>query len=143
MEFLVVIAIIALVSTVTTSGLLSYKNSTDLSTATQQTYSLLLKARSRTLSSDAHSQYGVHFQSDRVILFKGTSYAAATTTESYVFPASVEMSSIQLNGGGADIIFKRLTGETNQYGTTTLRLKANTSRMSLINVKSTGNATIE
>ena len=55
----------------------------------------------------------------------------------------VEISNISLNGGGAGIVFQKLTGKTSSYGSLRVRLKSDNNKYKIISVKSTGIANIQ
>jgi len=89
--------------------------------AVQGVVNLLKEAKSNTLASKNASVYGVHLETGRAVLFKGDTFSEPSAdNREYTMPADVELSNIDLNGGGSDIIFNRLTGETQQFGTTTV-----------------------
>ena len=78
---------------------------------------MLDEARKSTLSSYYSSQYGVHFGTSTVTLFRGDTYSfGASNNDVYTFPSNVEITSVGLNGAGNDVVFERITGETSQYG---------------------------
>ena len=139
LEIIIVIGILALLAALGTGSLLQFSKTTDLNSSVEGSVSLLLEARSKTLSSQEESQYGVHFESDKIVLFKGAAYSSSDPlNEETVLPLPIETASISLNGGGSDVIFKRLTGETDQYGTVTFRLKSDTSRTRILIILATG-----
>ena len=79
------------------------------------------KARGETISSLNSSEYGVHFQSDKVIIFKGTTYspgAADNEAINIISPATI--STISLTAGAVDVYFARLSGAPNKTGTITI-----------------------
>ena len=139
LEIIVVIGILVLLAALGTGSLLQFSKTTDLNSSVEGSVSSLLEARSKTLSSQEESQYGVHFESDKIVLFRGAVYFSGDPlNEEAALPSSVETASISLNGGGSDVIFKKLTGETDQYGTVTFRLKSDISKTRVITVGSTG-----
>ena len=76
------------------------------------------EARGQTLSSENSSQYGVHFTSSKITLFTGSSYIVGTSTnQDFNLTSTDTILTITLTGGGNDIVFNRLTGETTQNGT--------------------------
>ena len=71
-----------------------------------------------TLSSKDFSQYGVHFEEQKVVLFKGAIFTEPNSNNKEVKISSpVEIYNISLNGGGSNVVFQKLTGKTNEYGT--------------------------
>lgn len=139
LEIIIVIGILILLAALGTGSLLQFSKTTDLNSSVEAGVSLLLEARAKTLSSQEESQYGVHFESGKIVLFKGAAYSSSDPlNEETALPSSVETASISLNGGGSDVIFKKLTGETDQYGTITFRLKSNTASVRMLSILATG-----
>lgn len=101
--------------------------------------SVLNEARSRTLSSKGATQYGVHLEESRVVLFPGNSYSAGNSlNEPTDLSAHTHISDIDLIGGVDDIVFSRLTGAASASGTTTISLRNNPSSMKTIVIHGTG-----
>lgn len=138
-EFLVSIAIIGVVAVLSASGFNSFRESAQLNEAHTAILSILRDARSRTLSSQKNTQYGVHFETSQIVLFSGSSYnAGSASNELFVFSSSVRISSISL-GGSTDIVFARLTGSASVSGTITIESIFNQSKIKIITISSTGN----
>ena len=122
-ELLVSIAILALVMSVSVSAFGRFTGERTLGTESSRVSALLGEARSRALSSIGGSQYGVQFDSDRAVLFEGTTYDDdAEDNKEVLFNARVTISDISLEGGGDDVVFERISGRTSQYGSITLVL---------------------
>jgi len=139
LEILIVISIILVIVVMGASSLPSFRTTTELNSSAEDGMSLLLNARSKTLSSHEESQFGVHFETDRVVLFKGTAYSSTSPDNKIVlFPARISLSTTTLAGGGNDVLFKRLTGETDNYGTIVLRLTSDASTTKTIRIEKTG-----
>lgn len=139
LEILVVIAIAATLFTIVANVFSSYEKQQALDKDAEKIRSFLLEARGRTLSSRELSSYGVHFETSRTVLFRGSSYSASDPGNlSQPLRSEVEISNIALGGGGSDVIFARLTGATTGAGTVTLRLKSDTSQMRIITIRGTG-----
>ena len=138
-EVLIGIAVLIILGAITWGGLTRFQRSLQLTGAVEDGVSLLADARTGTLSSLGKEQYGVHFQSDRVVLFRGVIYIVGDPdNREGALPRGVEISAISLAGGGSDVIFERLTGATDQYGSITYRLLADTSQMRTISILATG-----
>ncbi len=120
-ELVIVISIITLLAGLIMSGLSMYRKSEALNKDAEKIVGILNDAKSRTLASHNSSQYGVHFASTTITLFTGTTYTSSSATNLvYPLTASDIISNVSLTGGGLDIVFIRLTGETSQNGTITL-----------------------
>ena len=139
MEMLIVIVVLGIVTAVVIGGFLMFKRGSELDSASEDLLSLLLEARSKTLSSKDSSSWGVRFETNRAILFKGTIFVDGAADNNVIaMPPSVEIATIALNGGGQNVVFKRLTGETDQYGALTLRLGYDASYTKTITILQTG-----
>ncbi len=71
------------------------------------------------------SEWGVHFDTvdQRFTLFKGTVFATRDPAfdESEDLPDSLSLQNIVLNGGGNDVIFNQVLGNTSQHGSFIIR----------------------
>ena len=131
MEIIIVIAVLLIVIGISTASFLGIKENQLLKNSTEEVLNTLNKARSLTLTSLDSSEYGVHFSSDQIVLFKGTSYVINDIDNeiiSIVNPVSI--SNIAL-GGGSDIYFNRLNGSPNVSGTITISSSGKTQVISI------------
>ena len=129
-EILVSITVIVIVILVVVSGLSSFRKSAELNQAVDGVVSQLREARRRTIESKDASQWGVHRESSRTTLFKGAAYSAgAPDNEVFTLPSAVTAA------GPADIVFKRISGDTDNAGTVTLTLGTD---IRTINIRSSG-----
>ena len=105
----------------------------------QQIASQIKEARSSTLASRDDSAYGVHITATRTVMFKGVTFAESDPYNSeFGLNRRVQITTISLNGGGVDILFDRLKGTTNQYGSITLSLVSSTTITKVISIGETG-----
>lgn len=117
-ELMVVIGIIMLITYIFLGTFLNFKRNQALIMDTDTVVGLLRQARNQTLSSKNSNSYGVHFTAPQVTLFTGSTYnSGATDNENFVLSSTDTVLSISLTGGGNDVVFSRLTGETTQNGT--------------------------
>ena len=140
-ELLVVLAIIGLMASVALPQFYKIRERQVITTAGSDIVSVLERAKSRTLASVSSSEYGVHFQSDRVIIFKGTSYSSeALTNETINILSPATISNVTLSGVSAttgDVYFNRLSGAPNKTGTVTISTSSYTKT---ITISATGGA---
>ncbi len=117
-ELLVVLSIIALIVVIVLNIFIHVRKNQALVKDTEIIVEVLNEARSLTLSSKDSTNYGVHIASDKVTFFTGGTYSAGNSTN-VVYPLNTTdtILTISLSGGGSDVIFNRLTGETSQNGT--------------------------
>ena len=143
-EILVVITIAVILFAIVVSGFSGLRQSSDLTLAVDDSISFLQEARAKTLSSENNSIYGVHFETSQFVLFVGNTYNPADSSNKVrALPSTIEISSFILGGGGADVIFKRLTGETGNDGTVTFRQTSNPSVLKVIQIPPTGLAGVQ
>lgn len=138
-EIVIVLAIIFIILTITMVSLGNFKEDQYLKNNVNEAVSLINQARSRTLSSEDFSQYGIHFESNRAVLFKGTSYVAGDSNNTILSLSDfIEISTISLDGGGPDLIFEKLNGKTDQPGSVIFRAKNDFSKTKTIIIRITG-----
>ena len=124
LEILIVVAIIGALVLVVLPQFSKNRELQVLKSGVQDTLSAVDKARVETLSSLNSSSYGVHFESSKVIIFKGTVFSANDAnneTINIVSPASI--SNVTFGGVSAssgEVYFSRLSGTPNKVGTITL-----------------------
>lgn len=138
-EIIIAVAILVAITVFTLVTLNTFRENQSLKNAVNETVSLINQARSKTLSSQDFSQFGVHFEPSRAVLFKGTIFSEPNS-ENIVLtvPSSIEISSISLNGGGTNLIFEKLTGKTDEFGTIVFRVKNDVLKTKTIDIKNTG-----
>lgn len=105
----------------------------------QQIASQIREARSSTLASRGDSAYGVHITATRTVMFKGATFAESDPyNREFGLNGRVKITTINLNGGGIDILFDRLKGTTAQYGSITLSLVSSTTITKVISIGEAG-----
>ena len=137
-EILAVVAIIGIIVAVALPQFSKMRELQILKSGVEDTLSSIDKARGETLSSLDSSSYGVHFQSDKIIIFKGTIFSASDVNNeiiSIVSPAGI--SNISLGSGISDVYFNRLSGAPNHTGTVTI---STVSYSKIITISATGTA---
>ncbi len=117
MELLIIIGILVLLLVAGTSTLSVYRQRQVLSKETETVIETLLEARNLTIVSKNASSYGVHLDTSSITLFAGPSYSSTNPANKIYNLSSGITLQKTLPSGGSDLIFSRLTGETNQSGT--------------------------
>ncbi len=142
LEIIIVVSITIIIVSVVTLNLSNFKKNRTLENTTSEIISFINEARNNTISSLNSNNYSLHFEDDRVVLFSGSVYnSSASDNKTIIFQSSIEISEIDgigLYGGGQNIVFEKITGETNNYGTITIRLKSDTNIYNVINVSRLG-----
>ena len=117
LELIIVVSTIFIMSAIVLNAFINYRKTQALSKDTETVVEILRLARGQTLSSQNASQYGVHFASSTITLFVGSSYVVGTTTnKDFNLISADTILTLALTGGGNNVIFNRLTGETSQDG---------------------------
>ena len=138
-EIIIVVTLVIMLTTLSFQVFNVFIKRQALDKDTQKIVSMLKEARSATLASRANSVYGVHFVATRTVMFKGTVFIESDSNNRELsLNPRVQITVTNLNGGGSDIIFDRLTGATDQYGSITLSLVASTSITKIISIEETG-----
>lgn len=139
LEILLAIAILTLTLTIVTFSFSKLNTSQALDKSAVLVVSILDEARSLTLSSKGDSQHGVYFEMSQVVLFKGSTYSPSDPLNVVTnLNPLVGLQNINLSGGGTSVVFKRLTGHTDETGSLEVFLKASPSTLRLINISATG-----
>jgi len=137
-EILIVVAMLALMSAIILTGFVSYRHSQIVVKDTELVIEVLREARSLTLQSKNSSVYGVHFETPSVTIFTGATYSvSATDNQVIALNSSDTILTPALSGGGSAVVFKRLSGETDQDGTITIS-SPNSSTVKTVTIYSTG-----
>jgi Tfp pilus assembly protein FimT len=138
-EVLISLLILAIISVVGLNSFSGVNTRKALDLEAEKVISLIAKARALTLSAKSDAPYGVHFEERTAVLFKGQSYSSgALTNQGQPFNDVVKLSSTALVGGGAEVLFARLTGATAQSGTVTLAAVQDASKTRVITIAATG-----
>jgi prepilin-type N-terminal cleavage/methylation domain-containing protein len=138
-EILIAIAILVLLTYVIIGAFFSFNRNQALDKDVSKVTLALEEARQFTLFSKESSQYGIHFDPTEVILFKGSTYSSGDPENvSTKLNSLINISTINLLGGGNEVIFERLTGETNQSGTITLEDNNTPPKIKTITIEGTG-----
>ncbi|MEK7069242.1 MAG: hypothetical protein AAB945_00410 [Patescibacteria group bacterium] len=123
-EILVIFAGLGLLVAIVMPQFYNIRKNQVLKSAVGDVLSTVNKARSRTLASMNSSTYGVHFQSDKVIIFKGTVFSALDVNNETInifSPASITNVTF---GGVSDVVgdlyFNRIYGTPSTTGTVTI-----------------------
>ena len=138
-ELLVVVAILIILTVLSFRAFVFFQKESDLTNYTEEIINTLRLARNKTLSSEESSNYGVHFETNKYVLFKGRDYnPSATDNRVYNLSPRMEIYDISLSGGGSDVVFEKILGNTSQSGTVSLRLKNDLTKTNTISISSNG-----
>lgn len=136
---LIALAILAIVGALTFSSLLGLDDEEALNTSAVHIKAILNEARSLTTSSKNDMQYGVHFDDDAIVRFVGDAYSSGDSDNvEYFLHPKIQVLETDFNGGGDDILFQRLTGDTDDFGTVTISLVSDDAQTRVITISGTG-----
>lgn len=138
-EILISLSVLAILTMIIFTSMSSFRNNKALQVVSEDILSLIDEARGNTLSAKDGYSYGVHFESAKIVLFRGTTYSSSDLNNKTIdIDNAVDAYNISLAGGGQDVLFQRLTGKTNQSGTVLIRLKSDNSKTRTIAVEVSG-----
>jgi len=123
-EVLIVVTVLAILFSLSFPSFSFFKKKSQLNSSTEEILTLLRLAQSKTLRAQSDNNWGVYFRENEVILFKGPNYNSRIIEfdRRSKLPEIIKISSIDLIGGGAEIVFQRLTGTAAQTGMITLEI---------------------
>ncbi len=140
-EILIVIVVLGIIFSIVFSQFSKIRENQVLKTAVSDILSSLNKAQTQTLASLDSSSYGVHFQADKVVIFKGTIFSESDVDNEEInilAPATIsDVTLSEVSGSTGDIYFNRLSGMPNQAGVITI---STDSFSKIITISATGTA---
>jgi len=142
-ESLVIIGILGILTAITIPAFQVFRRGEDLNEAAEKIINILRLAQNKTLASEGASQWGVYFTTStsphQYVLFKGSDYDSRATSSDEVYKLSkgIEIYEINLSGGN-EVVFDRVTGATSQFGSVSLRLKAEPQKTKTIYIENSG-----
>lgn len=140
-ELLIVFAVLAVIFSVVIPQFSKIREQQVLKGAVGDILSSLNKAQSQTLASLNSSEYGVHFESGAVIIFKGTVFSDISPDNEIIkiiSPAFIfDVTLGGVSGDYGDIFFNHISGVPNKTGTVTV---STSSFSKIITISFTGSA---
>lgn len=144
-EMLMVVAIIGILVAVVLPQFSKMKENQILKNTVGDITSVLHTAQAQSLASVNSSEYGVHFQSDKMILFKGkvfSSNAVDNKTTNITSPAVISNVTINgVSGTSGDIYFNRPSGTPSNSGVNTVTISTS-SYSKIITISPTGTVSV-
>lgn len=138
-ELFVVVAVLAIVTGIIAAAFGGFRRRTLVDNAAGQVVALLREARALTLASRDGAAWGVHFEASNIALFRAPTFiSGAADNKPIALDTSVALATTSIAGGGSDIIFKKLSGETNNAATTTISRVADPTISRIVTVSATG-----
>jgi len=138
-EILIVVSVLTILAGLMAPGFNFFKQQSTLDGATQEIIQTLRLAQNKTLASEGDSNFGVYFETYKFVIFKGSVYSAASTTnEVHHLDSSLNISSLSFSGSANSVVFDRLTGTTANYGSLIVRQANDASTNKTIYIDSSG-----
>ncbi|KKP85874.1 hypothetical protein A3B84_01125 [Candidatus Nomurabacteria bacterium RIFCSPHIGHO2_02_FULL_35_13] len=122
-EMLVTVAIIGILVTIALPQFSKMKENQVFKNAIEEIMSALHNAQSQSLASTNSSEYGVYFQPDLIVIFKGKTFSPESTDNTINIIPPANISNVFLDGNSSttgDIYFQRLSGAPSKTGTVTV-----------------------
>lgn len=138
LEITISVGIVVLIAAISLVSFVNSRNVRDLTTSAQNVLSVLRLAQSKALGGEDNTQWGVRLEQAQFILFRGAAFSGSTLTQTYTLPTSVEIANTALSGGGQEVVFKRLTGRTDQFGSFDVRVKGSASQVFSTTIDASG-----
>jgi len=145
-ELVVVIGILVMLAAIAIPAFRFFQKESDLNNSADQIINALRLAQNKTLASEGDSQWGLYFSATtsphQYTLFQGANYASrqASLDEIHKLPKGVEIYEINLESGGFETVFERVSGITQQFGTIALRLKTDNAKTATVYIENSGQA---
>lgn len=138
-ELLLVVAILGMITLISFASFPGFNSRQALDKDTYLVKATIEEARSLTLAGKNDNSYGVHFTDNSVTVFSGPTYSTSSSdNEVSLLNAKVRIATTTFAGGGSDIVFERLTGNTAQNGTVQLTLRSDTQSSTTVTIYKTG-----
>ncbi len=142
-EILIVVAILGIILAVVSFSFSGLKNSQALKNAVGDVVSSVDKARSMAFASVSSSEYGVHFQSNKIVIFTGTTYNSTSSTNetiNIISPATISNVTLAgVSGTSGNLFFNKLTGVPSKIGTVTITVASSSK---VITISATGGISV-
>ncbi len=120
LETLVVLAIIAVLSTVAVRSYYLLREKHSIQKDADSIVSVIESAKNMSLNRKNDSSYGVKFSSSTVTVFVGSTYTNGNKISTYDLEPNVKISSLSLHPSGTELGFSKITGTPNATGTIVL-----------------------
>ncbi len=143
-ELLITIGILIILTAIVVPSFRLFQKESDLDNSVGQIINILRLAQNKALASEGGAQWGVYFSTTssphQYVLFRGTSYdlRAVSFDEVHQLPESIEFEAVNLANASSEVVFKKMVGDTEQFGTVFLRLKIDHAQIRSLYVESSG-----
>lgn len=139
-EIILVVMVLAILASGTFTVFSSFITNTYVDDTAQEIVHALRKANTNTIARFHDLRWGVYFNdiTPSFTFFAGESFATRNTQYDAVtnLPVSVIFSQISFNGGGKEVVFRKIAGDTTQYGS--LKVKSTSGQEHTITINQLG-----
>ncbi len=135
MEMLVVIAVMGIIASIVTLNFSNYNRRQVVTSAAENIIALANQARSKTLLSSGSSQYGIHIESSRVVLFKGATFTEPSTDNIQI---TLNPALTITNIGTTNVVWNRLAGDVTAATSFIVATTADANTKKTISISKTG-----
>jgi prepilin-type N-terminal cleavage/methylation domain-containing protein len=143
-EILAVISIISIVLGIAIINGRNFNNSIDLENTAKSVDAKIKLAKAYSIGAKNNTNYGVHFEADKVVIFRGSVFInGAPTNETFVFSDKIGVNAVSLAGGGSNVIFDRLIGSTSNFGNIEMKVISEPSKTKQIIINSDGQTSLD
>jgi type II secretory pathway pseudopilin PulG len=140
LETLISVVIVMLLAAAGFAVFYSFKKNSELSVWSNNLLEVTNIAKQRTMQSEGASSYGIHFNEDSFVMFSGLSFdAASASNQIYILPETLEIADISLVSATPDVVFSRITGRVENYGTVVIRQKSDNTLNMVVHIDPSGN----
>jgi len=142
-EVLAIVGVLCLLALMSLVAFYRFHKEADFSSSFSVLFNTLKLAQNKTVASEGDSRWGIYLDNlsspNQYILFKGSGFVTRDHAfdQLYKLPHNVIFSEISL-GGSQEVVFKKITGATEQEGKISLCLRDDPSRTKAIYLDKTG-----
>jgi Tfp pilus assembly protein FimT len=140
LEIVLVVGVLGLLGGLSLVSFVNSRRVRDAARAGGDILAVLRLAQANAVAGEEGSAWGVRLEQSRILLFRGTDYPSATLTTVYPLPATAEIVNTALEGGGSDVVFRRLDGRTAEAGTFEVRSAGSAVQAFTITIDPSGRA---
>ncbi|MFT5280674.1 MAG: prepilin-type N-terminal cleavage/methylation domain-containing protein [Flavobacteriaceae bacterium] len=121
LEIIAGIAILGIIAAVGIGSLSDFRKEQNFTGTIQETLALISNTKEDTLGSRGDTNYGVHFEESKIVVFEGSSYSSSDPdNRETLLENDITISDISLTNNATEIVFERLTGDVDEVGTITI-----------------------
>ena len=137
-EVIIVAAIVLILFSVSQTAFNGFRKKQNLLEAANKIESFLKEARSMTISAVDSSNYGVHFEQNKAVFFKGSIFSLEDlNNKEFILNNFIEISDINLPEN-CDVVFNKLSGSTDCFGSIVVSLVSDSSKFKTVEIYPTG-----